>query len=59
VFGIIEFELKIGLILRRRVFSESLAIEGRRLMGLYEDVMCLGLFGLWTKIIVENFQIRG
>jgi hypothetical protein len=59
VFGIIEFELKIGLILRRRVLLKSLAIEGRRLMGLYEDVMCLGLFGLWTKIIIKKFQIKG
>lgn len=28
-FSIIDFELKIGLILRRRLFSKSLAIQGR------------------------------
>lgn len=48
VFGIVEFELKVGLILRRRVFPKSLAIEGRRLMGLHEDVKCLGLFDIVT-----------
>lgn len=55
--GIVFWVWVTDLILRSNIFSNNLANTGSKLIGRYEDASFLGLFGLYMRIIVENFQI--
>jgi hypothetical protein len=56
VSGISLFSLMIGKILFSISFSKNFAKKGSKLIGLNEERLSIGFFGLGKRIIVVSFH---
>jgi len=58
VFGIILWDLRMGLIRFSITFSNNFPTTGKRLIGLYEEGSFFGLLGLCIRMITIS-KLRG